>query len=95
MKGQEAGFAGRNPMDRAPTRPGGASEGGLPPSEPHDLRHFAATQLLAGGQDVRTVAGRLGHADASVTLGTYAHFLAVADRRAADLLGGLLDRLDS
>jgi integrase len=64
---------------------------GLTSTRLHDLRHFAATQLLAGGQDVRTVAGRLGHADASVTLGTYAHFLAVADRRAADLLGSLLD----
>ncbi|MGH9027637.1 MAG: tyrosine-type recombinase/integrase [Acidimicrobiia bacterium] len=64
---------------------------GLPSVRLHDLRHFAATQLLAGGQDVRTVAGRLGHADASVTLGTYAHFLAVADRRAAELLGQLLD----
>jgi integrase len=59
----------------------------------HDLRHFAATQLLAGGQDIRTVAGRLGHADASVTLGTYAHFVAVADQKAADLLGRLLDDL--
>ena len=63
----------------------------LPRFRLHDLRHFAATQLLAGGQDVRTVAGRLGHADASVTLGTYAHFLAVADRHAADLLGRLVD----
>jgi integrase len=64
---------------------------GLPHLRLHDLRHFAATQLLAGGQDVRTVAGRLGHADPSITLGTYAHFLAVADRRAAELIGGLLD----
>ena len=28
----------------------------------HQLRHFAATQLVSGGTDVRTVAGRLGHA---------------------------------
>ena len=27
----------------------------------HHLRHFAATVMLAGGVDVRTVAGRLGH----------------------------------
>jgi integrase len=27
----------------------------------HALRHFAATQMIGGGHDVRTVAGRLGH----------------------------------
>ena len=34
-------------------------------------RHFAATQLIAGGVDIRTVAGRLGHSRASVTLDVY------------------------
>ena len=28
----------------------------------HDLRHYAATQLIAGGVDLRTVSGRIGHA---------------------------------
>lgn len=27
----------------------------------HKLRHYSATQLIAGGADPRTVAGRLGH----------------------------------
>jgi site-specific recombinase XerD len=31
------------------------------------LRHFAATQMIGGGHDVWTVAGRLGRRDASVT----------------------------
>ena len=56
----------------------------------HDLRHFAATRLLASGVDVRTVSGRLGHADASTTLGVYAHFLQTADGAAADILGDLV-----
>ncbi len=56
----------------------------------HDLRHFAATRLLTGGVDVRTVSGRLGHSNAATTLGVYAHFMPAADRTAADLLGGLL-----
>ena len=30
----------------------------------HDLRHFTATRLLAEGIPVRTVSGRLGHANA-------------------------------
>ena len=41
----------------------------------HELRHFAATTAIGAGTDVRTVAGRLGHTDASVTLRVYAHAL--------------------
>jgi integrase len=53
----------------------------------HELRHFAATAAIAGGMDVRTVAGRLGHADPSVTLRVYAHAMEQRDRELADLLG--------
>lgn len=56
----------------------------------HDLRHFAATQLLASGVDVRTVAGRLGHANPATTLNIYGHFVPAADRAAATKLGDLL-----
>jgi integrase len=58
----------------------------------HDLRHFVATQLLSAGVDVRTVAGRLGHRNASTTLNVYAHFVEQADRGAADVMGGVLNR---
>lgn len=56
----------------------------------HALRHFSATQLIAGGHDVRTVAGRLGHADASITLRVYSHVLPERDREAAEALGQML-----
>lgn len=56
----------------------------------HDLRHFAATRLLAAGVPVRTVSGRLGHANAATTLTVYAHFLEASDQAAADVMGGLL-----
>lgn len=56
----------------------------------HQLRHFSATQLIAAGVDVRTVSGRLGHADASVTLRVYAHALEAQDRAAAAHLGRIL-----
>jgi len=56
----------------------------------HHLRHFSATQLLSLGIDVRTVSGRLGHANASTTLDFYAQFLQATDERAADVLGALL-----
>ncbi|HVX17507.1 MAG TPA: site-specific integrase [Acidimicrobiales bacterium] len=49
----------------------------------HDLRHAVATRMLGQGYDVRTVAGRLGHANASMTLGVYAHFLPARDAAAA------------
>lgn len=60
---------------------------GKPEFHFHSLRHFSATELIAAGVDVRTVAARLGHADASVTLRVYAHALPERDRAAAELLG--------
>jgi len=57
----------------------------------HDLRHYVATRLLAAGVDVRTVAGRLGHRNASTTLNVYAHFVVDADEEAAAVLARLLD----
>jgi integrase len=56
----------------------------------HTLRHFSASMLIAAGRDVRTVAGRLGHADASTTLRVYAHMVEGRDREAADFLGQLM-----
>jgi integrase len=56
----------------------------------HDLRHFQATELIAAGVDVRTVAGRLGHADASTTLRIYAAFMEPADQGAAMVVERLL-----
>jgi integrase len=53
----------------------------------HDLRHFSATELIGAGVDIRTVAGRLGHADPAITLRIYAHALEERDRAAAELLG--------
>ena len=58
----------------------------------HDLRHFSATQLIGAGTDVRTVAGRLGHADPSTTLRVYSHAIADRDKAAAQVLGELLFR---
>ena len=57
----------------------------------HDLRHLHATQLLAAGVPVRTVSGRLGHANAATTLNVYAHFLEASDRDAADVISRLFD----
>jgi integrase len=61
------------------------------PARLHDLRHFVATQALAGGMPVRTVSGRLGHRRASTTSDIYASFVAESDRAAAEFMGRLLD----
>ena len=49
----------------------------------HQLRHYSATELIAAGIDVRTVAGRLGHGGGgSTTLRAYTAWVAEADQRA-------------
>jgi integrase len=53
------------------------------------LRHFAATQMLSAGVDVRTVAGRLRHARPAMTLDRYAAWVPARDREAADVLDNL------
>lgn len=59
-----------------------------------NLRHFNATQLMAGGIDLSTVAGRLGHADGGVTtLRFYADWIRPADKRAAELVAQGLTEL--
>ncbi len=58
----------------------------------HDLRHTHATVLLANNIDAVAVASRMGHADASVTLRTYAHALRRRDSDAAHTVQALLDQ---
>lgn len=55
----------------------------------HELRHTMATQLLANGVDLKTVQSRLGHANASLTLNTYAHAIPARDEAAANLIASL------
>lgn len=46
---------------------------GLPDVTCHDLRHFYASALIRAGLSVKVVSTRLGHANAAMTLNTYAH----------------------
>ncbi|MDD3212185.1 MAG: tyrosine-type recombinase/integrase [Eubacteriales bacterium] len=57
----------------------------------HELRHTHATILLANNIDAVAVASRLGHADATVTLQTYAHALRRRDRESATTMQHLID----
>jgi integrase len=99
----EGGFVfSHNPIGREPWRPNYATlafsrlakEHDLSGVRLHDLRHFAATTMLARGVDVRTAAGRLGHASPATTLNVYSHFVPAADERAAVTVARALDRND-
>ncbi|HEV2066460.1 MAG TPA: site-specific integrase [Thermomicrobiales bacterium] len=60
------------------------SKVGLPRQRFHDLRHCAASLLLAGGVPPRTIMGLLGHSQISLTMNTYAHLSPALERDAAD-----------
>ena len=51
----------------------------------HDIRHTNCTLLLLSGVNMKTMQGRLGHSDYSVTANTYSHVTAEADRAASEL----------
>lgn len=54
----------------------------------HQLRHYHASQLIAGGMSPVAVAHRLGHKDATETLKTYAHLWPDDDTKAAAITDG-------
>ncbi|NLT54989.1 MAG: tyrosine-type recombinase/integrase [Actinomycetales bacterium] len=60
----------------------------------HQLRHYSATELIASGVDVRTVAGRLGHGGGgATTLRVYSAWVSEADQRAAGTLAAHMPAL--
>ena len=65
---------------------------GLPSIRYHDLRHTAATLLLAQGVDPRTIMETLGHSQISLTLNTYAHVMPALQRQAAAKMDEILSR---
>lgn len=54
----------------------------IPGFHPHLLRHTSATLSLTNGGDAKSIADRLGHADAAVMLRNYAHANDESIRRA-------------
>ncbi|KZS62481.1 MULTISPECIES: tyrosine-type recombinase/integrase [Mycobacterium] len=57
----------------------------------HDLRHTAASWLLAAGVPLIVVSQHLGHEDTSVTSKIYGHLDRTAGKAAADVMGRLLN----
>jgi integrase len=56
----------------------------------HDLRHAAATEMIAAGVPVPTVSAVLGHSSAKMTLDRYSHALPAGADQAAAVMGALL-----
>jgi integrase len=56
----------------------------LPELTFHDLRHSAASLMLAGKGDICTVSRFLGHSSISITADVYHHMIAAVGQRAVD-----------
>ena len=61
----------------------------LPPTRFHDLRHFAATTLMANGVPDKQIASFLGHADANITK-RYQHIMENIERKPAEIFNELV-----
>jgi len=58
----------------------------------HDLRHGAASLMLAAGVPMAVVSKRLGHSQISLTINLYSHLLPETDRAAAEATEALIPR---
>lgn len=63
---------------------------GLPRMRFHDLRHTAATLLLAQGVHPKIVQEMLGHASIALTLDTYSHVTPTLQAEAAEKMQAVL-----
>ena len=68
-------------------------EANLPPVRFHDLRHTFATHAISSGVDAKTLAGILGHTNASFTLDTYAHVTTAMQKQAACHVDSFLNKI--
>ncbi len=59
---------------------------GLPKMRFHELRHSAASLMLAQGLPLRTVMEVLGHSTVTLTANTYSHLLPTLMDEAADAI---------
>jgi integrase len=62
----------------------------LPSVRLHDLRHTAASLLLAQNVPARVVMEILGHSQIALTMNTYSHVAPEVSRAAADRMGRML-----
>jgi len=68
------------------------AKNGLPHISPHIFRHMSASYLIICGTDVRTVSGKLGHAQPSTTMNIYSHLLKSAEQETAHTMESFLQQ---
>ena len=86
--------------DGTPLRPGWVSQRfgalaarvGLPPVRFHDLRHGAASMLLAAGQPPKVISASLGHATVAFTMDTYTEVAEELADAAAEAIAAYIPR---
>jgi integrase len=66
------------------------AQAGLPQIRLHDLRHGAASLMLAQGVPMKTIQEILGHSSISITADLYAHLGEQLKREAADAMDALM-----
>ena len=59
----------------------------------HDLRHTFGTHATQGGVDPKTLAGILGHTNASFTLDTYTHVTSDMQKSASAVVGNMMQKI--
>lgn len=69
------------------------SAASLPRIRFHDLRHSAATLLLAQGVHPRAIMELLGHSSITLTMNTYAHVLDELKAKTADSMDAIFDSM--
>ncbi|MFD9069468.1 tyrosine-type recombinase/integrase [Streptomyces lasiicapitis] len=65
---------------------------GLPPIRLHDLRHVAASLMLAAGVDIKIVSETLGHSESRITRDVYQSVMPKAAREAAEATAAVVPR---
>ncbi len=67
----------------------------LPHIHPHAFRHTVASIMIANGVDLVTTANERGHANATTTATIYAHQIAIAQAKAANVRAGIFTSKDA
>ena len=59
----------------------------------HDLRHTAATLLMAQGVPIKVASEMMGHADIGITLRTHSHVLPGMQQQATEAMDRLFGQV--
>jgi integrase len=89
--GRDGGPLRRNNFRRRVWLPA-VEEAGLSPLRFHDLRHTAASLMVASNAHPKLIQSRLGHSSITVTLDTYGHLLPSLDAEVSDGLEAAYQR---